>query len=72
MLTGIPPEVAEDQGPIQIVGSTMLCTQLFQNATSRAMCIDMVTCLMNLVGMGIVLPVDDSSIPTLQDEADSD
>ena len=36
------------------------------------MCINMVTGLMNLVGMGIVPLVDDCPIPALQDVEDSD
>ena len=34
VVTGIPPELAEDQSPIQMVGSTMFSTQLFQDVTS--------------------------------------
>ena len=36
-----------------MVGSTMFSTQLFQAAKSGAMYVDMVTCSMNLVGMGL-------------------
>ena len=50
----------------------MLSAQLFQDAASRAMCIDMVTCWMSLVGLGIVAPVGDCSFPALLDEADLD
>ena len=39
-----------------MVGFTMFSAQLFQDMTSRAMCINMVTCLMNLVGVEIVPP----------------
>ena len=48
----------------------MLSTQLFQYATSRAMCIDKVTCSMTVVGMGIITLADDCSIPTLLDKVD--
>ena len=72
VVAGIPLELAKDQGPIQMVVYTMLSVWLFQDATSGAMCIDMVMCSMNLVGMGIVPPVDDHPIPTLLEEADSD
>ena len=72
VVTGIPPRLAGDQGPIQMVGCTMLSAQLFQDATSGAMCIDMMTCSMNLVGMGIGPTVDDHSIPALLDEVDLD
>ena len=44
VVTGIALELAKDQGPIQMVGSSMLSTQMFRDATSRAMCIDMVMC----------------------------
>ena len=54
VVSGIPPELAKDQGPVQMVGSSMLSTLLFMDASSGAMCIDMVTCLMNLVGMEYV------------------
>ena len=67
VVMGIPPELAKDQGPIQMVGSTLLSAQLFQETTSCTMCIDMVTCLMNLVGVGIIHPADDHLIPTLKD-----
>ena len=50
------PDLAEDQSPIQMVGSSMFSTSLFQYVTSTAMCINMVICLMNLVGMGIAPP----------------
>ena len=54
-----PPELAEDGGPIQMVGSTMLSAWLFQDVTSGAMFINMVTCSMNLIGIGFIPMVDD-------------
>ena len=71
VVTGIPPELAEDQSPIEMVGSTMFSAWLFQDVTSWSMCINMVTCSMNLVGIGIVHPADDHLIPALENE-DSD
>ena len=68
VVTGIPPELAEEQSPIQMVGSTMHSAQLFQSTTSGAMCIDMITCSMNLVDLGTVPPADNCPIPALQDE----
>ena len=65
VVAGIPPELAKDQGPIQMVGSSMLSTQLFMDATSGAMCIDMVMYLMNLVCMGLNPMEDDHHVPTL-------
>ena len=53
-----------------MVGSTMYSTQLFQDVTSSAKYIDMVTCLMSLVHVRIVPLVDNCPIPALQDEED--
>ena len=50
----------------------MFSTWLFQDETSGAMCIDMVMCSMNLVGVGFIPMADDHSIPTLLDEIDLD
>ena len=72
VVTGVPPELAEDQGPIQMVGSSMLSAQLFRDTTSEATCIGMVTCSMNLVGMGHNPTMDDCHIPALQEATDSD
>ena len=72
VVTGIPPELAEDQGPIQMVGSSMLSTQLFRDATSGAICIDMVTCSMSLVCIGLNPMADDHHIPTPQEATDLD
>ena len=72
VVTGIPPEVAKDQSPIQMVGSIMFSAQLFKDVTSRAMCIKMVTCSMNLEGVEIIPPLDDHAISALLDEEDSD
>ena len=72
VVTGIHQELVEDQDPIEMVGSTMFSAQLFQDATCGAMCIDMVMCSMNLVGIGSIPMVGDHSIPALLDETDSD
>ena len=55
-----------------MVGSSMLSTWLFRDATSGAMCIHMVMCSMNLVGMGPNPMVDDCHIPTLQVATEAD
>ena len=55
-----------------MVGSSMLSMQLFWDVTSGAMCIDMMMCSMNLVGMALIPMVDDHPIPALLEETDSD
>ena len=65
VLTGIPLELAEDQGPIQIVGSSMVSPHLFRDSALGAICIDMVTCSVSLVGMGLDPMMDDCHVPTL-------
>ena len=52
-VAGIPPELAEEQGPIWIAGSTMFSTRLIQDAVSGSTYIDMMTCSMSLV---VLLP----------------
>ena len=64
VVTGIPLELAKDQGPVQMVGSSMLSTWLFRDATSGTMCIHMVMHLMSLVGLGLNPMVDDCHVPT--------
>ena len=54
-----PPELTKGQGPLQMVGSMMammVFTQLFQYVMSGTTYIDLVTCSMSLVGLG--LPLD--------------
>ena len=72
VVAGITPELVEDQGPIQMVGFSMLSAQLFQDAASGAMCIDMVACSMSMVGMGLNPMADDHHIPTLGEATDLD
>ena len=72
VVAGVLPELVKDQSPIQMMGSTMFSTQLFQDATSGAMYINMVTCSMNLAGMGYIPPVEDHHVPDLLEETDSD
>ena len=69
---GIPPEMAEEQGPIWMVGSTMFSTQLFQDSVLGATYIDMVTCSMSLVDMGFTPLAVDHSMPALLGEEDMD
>ena len=72
VVTCIPPELAKSQGPIQMIGSSMMSAHMVRDLTSGAMCIDMVVCSMNLVGMGLNPRVDDHHNPTLQEATDLD
>ena len=65
---GIPLELAKEQGPIQVVGSTMFSARLVQDVISGSTYIDIMTCSMNLVGLGVTPPVGDHSMPTLLGE----
>ena len=69
---GISPEPGEEQGPIWIAGSTMFSTQLLQDSMSGATHIDMVTCSLSLVGLGVILSVVDHPMPTLLGKGDTD
>ena len=72
IVAGIPLVVAEDHDPIQMIGSSMVSAHLFRDSASGAMCIDLVTCSLSLVGMGLDPMVDDHHVPTLQEAMDSD
>ena len=72
IVTGIPPELANDQDPIQMIWSSMVSACLFRDSASGTMCIDMVMCSMNLVGMGLDHTADGHYIPTLQEVTDLD
>ena len=69
---GVPPELAEDHDPIMMVGSTMFSTQLLQDSMSGATYINMVTCSMSLVGLGVTLSAVDCFMPTLLGGEDTD
>ena len=68
----IPPELAEEQGPIQIAGSTMFSTRLIQDAISGSTYINMMTYSLSLVGLGVTPLVGDHSMLTLLGEEDID
>ena len=68
---GILLELAEEQGPIQIVGSTMFSTRLIQDTVSGSTYINMLTCSMSLVGLGVTPSVGDCSMPALLGEEDT-
>ena len=72
IVTGIPLELAEDQSPIQMIGSSMMSAYLVRDLTLGAICIDMVTCSMNLMGMGLNPTADDHHVPTLWEATHSD
>ena len=65
MVASISTDMAKDQDSIQMIGSSMVSTCLFRDSASGAMCIDMVTCSMSLVGMGLDPTVDDHHVPAL-------
>ena len=65
VVMGVPPELAKEQDPIWVVGSTMFSARLFQDVVSGTMYIDMMTCLMSLVGLEVTPLVVDHSMPTL-------
>ena len=69
---GIPPELAEEQGPIQVVGSAMFSDRLVQDMISGSTYIDVITCSMSLVGLGVTPLVGDHSMPTFLGEEDKD
>ena len=54
-----------------MIGSSMMFAHLVRDLTSGAMCIDMVMCSMNLVGMDLNPMVDDCHDPALQEATDS-
>ena len=72
VVTGIPQELAKDQGPIQMIGSSTISTHLFRDSASGVMCINMVTCAMSLVGVELDPMVDGWHVPTLWEVTDSD
>ena len=72
IIASIPWEVAKDQDPIQMIGSSIVSTHLFRDSASGAMCIDLVMCSLSLVGMGLDPTADDNHVPTLQEVTDSD
>ena len=72
VVTGVPPELAKEQDLIQVAGSTMLSARLFQYVVSDYTYIDMVTCLMSLVGLGFTSLAVDHSMPALLGEEDMD
>ena len=72
VVAGSSLELAKDQGPIQMIGSSTISTCLFRDSASGAMCIDMVTCSMSLAGMALYPQVDGCHIPTLWEVTDLD
>ena len=72
MVMGIPPEMAEGQGTIQIIGSSIVSNHLFRDSASGAMCINMVISSMSLVGMRLDPTADDCHVPTHLEVTDSD
>ena len=71
-VVGIPPELDREQGPIQVAGSSMLSTRLIQDMISGSTYINVMTCSMSLMGLGVTPSVGDCSMPTLMGEEDTD
>ena len=70
-VVGIPPKLAGEQGPIQVVGSAMFSARLVQDMISGSTYIDVMTCSMSLVGLGVTPLAGDCSMPTLLGEEDT-
>ena len=68
----IPLEPAGEQGPIWIAESTMFSAQFCQDSLSGATYIDMMTCSMSPVGLGVTPLAGDCPMPTLLGEEDMD
>ena len=71
-VTGIPLELAREQDPIWIVGPIMFSAKLFQDTVSGSTYINMMTCSMSLMGLGVTPLVGDHSMPALLGEEDTD
>ena len=66
---GVPPELAERQGPIQMTGLTMFsASRLQQDKASGATYIDVVTCTVSWVCLAFTPLVADHSMPALLGE----
>ena len=68
----IPLEPAKEQGTIWITESMMSSAQFHWDSLLGATCIDVMTCSMCLVGLGVTPSADDCSMPTLLGEEDTD
>ena len=71
-VTGIPPELAKEQGPIQVEGSTMFSTRPVQDVISDSTYSDMMTCSMSIVDLRVTPLAGDCSMPTLLRDEDMD
>ena len=69
---GVLPELVEELDPIRLVGSTMFSAWLLQDSMLGAIYINIVTCSMSLVGLGVTPLVVDHSMPALLAEEDTD
>ena len=72
VVKGVLPELAIEQDSIRMVGSRMFSAQLLQDSISGATYIDMVTCSMILVVLGVTPSAINCSIPALLGEGDMD
>ena len=70
-VTSIPLEPAEEQGAIWIAES-MVSSRFLQDSLLGPTCINVMTCSMSLVGLGVTPLVGDCSMPTLLGEEDMD
>ena len=55
----------EVKEPLEVLGSSVTATQLFQHPTSGEMYIDMFTCMLSIVDLGFNTMADDCPVPGL-------
>ena len=71
IITSIPLG-GKDHDPIQIIGSSMLSAHLLRDVASGAMCINLITCSLSVVDMGLNCMADDCPTPAPEEVMDSD
>ena len=71
-VVGIQLELAKEKGPIKVVGPAMFSARLVQDTISGSTYINVMTCSMSLVGLGVTPLAGDHSMPTLLEEEDMD
>ena len=72
VIIGILDEEAEDQDPFEVVGSSMMTAHLFRHPSSDKMYIDLLTCTMRVVDLGLSPTAEDCPTLTLEEMPDSD
>ena len=69
-VVSIPPEEAEE--PLEVMGSSIMMTHLFQHPISGEIYIDVITCMLSIVDLGFNTTADDHPVPGLWKLPDSD